>query len=129
MAGKVQRRLAAILCADVVGYSRMTAADEEGTLARLRALREDLINPKIAEHRGRLVKEMGDGILVDFASVVDAGRCAAELQNEMRSRNTVDSLPETPPLALPVILSLCSIQTATGGYGPAHLRQLPRRSP
>ena len=107
MAGKVERRLAAILCADVVGYSRMTAADEEGTLARLRALREDLIDPKIAEHRGRIVKLMGDGILVEFASVVDAGRCAAELQNEMRSRNA--DVPEDQRVVYRVGINLGDI--------------------
>jgi adenylate cyclase len=76
----VERRLAAILAADVVGYSRLMAADEQGTHARLKALRQDLIEPKIAEHRGRIVKLMGDGTLVEFASVVDSVECAAEIQ-------------------------------------------------
>jgi adenylate cyclase len=71
---RVQRRLAAILVADVAGYSRLTGADEEGTIARLRALRSELIDPAIAEHRGRIVKTAGDGILIEFASVVDAVR-------------------------------------------------------
>src|SRR5229473_2397988 len=75
------RRLAAILAADVAGYSRLIGADEQGTLNRLRAIREDVIDPKIAEHRGRLVKTTGDGILVEFSSVVDALRCATEIQN------------------------------------------------
>ena len=74
------RRLAAILAADVVGYSRLMGADEEGTLERLKALRRELVDPKIAEHRGRIVKTTGDGLLVEFASVVDAVRCAAEVQ-------------------------------------------------
>ena len=74
------RRLAAILAADVVGYSRLMGADEEGTLERFKALRRELVDPKIAEHKGRLVKATGDGLLVEFASVVDAVRCAAELQ-------------------------------------------------
>jgi len=74
------RRLAAILAADVAGYSRLIEADEEGTLARLRVLRAEILDPKIAEHRGRLVKTAGDGLLVEFASVVDALRCAAEMQ-------------------------------------------------
>ena len=77
------RRLAAILAADVAGYSRLIGVDEEGTLDRLRAMRRELIDPKIAEHRGRIVKTTGDGLLVEFGSVVDALRCAAELQREM----------------------------------------------
>jgi len=81
------RRLAAILAADVAGYSRLMGADEEGTLERLKALRRELIDPKIAEHRSRLVKTTGDGLLVEFGSVVDALRCAAEVQNEMTGRN------------------------------------------
>jgi adenylate cyclase len=84
---RVQRRLAAILAADVAGYSRLTGADEEGTLARLRALRRELIDPAIAVHRGRIVKTTGDGILIEFASVVDAVRCAVEVQRGMISRN------------------------------------------
>ena len=68
------RRLAAILAADVAGYSRLIGADEEGTLERLKALRHKLLDPKIAEHRGRIVKTTGDGLLVEFASVVDAVR-------------------------------------------------------
>jgi TolB-like protein/class 3 adenylate cyclase len=82
------RRLAAILAADVAGYSRLMGADEEGTLERLKALRRDLVDPKIAEHRGRIVKTTGDGLLVEFASVVDAVRCAVEVQQAMAERNT-----------------------------------------
>jgi TolB-like protein/class 3 adenylate cyclase/Flp pilus assembly protein TadD len=81
------RRLAAILAADVAGYSRLMGADEEGTLERLKALRRDLVDPKIAEHRGRIVKTTGDGMLVEFASVVDAVRCAVEVQQAMPERN------------------------------------------
>ena len=84
---RVDRRLAAILAADVAGYSRQMEADEEGTLAALRAIRRELGDPKIAEHRGRIVKTTGDGMLVEFASVVDAVRCAVELQREMIARN------------------------------------------
>jgi TolB-like protein/class 3 adenylate cyclase/Tfp pilus assembly protein PilF len=80
------RRLAAILAADVAGYSRLMGANEEGTLARLKAHRRELIDPKIAEHRGRIVKTTGDGMLVEFASVVDAVRCAAEIQRGMLDR-------------------------------------------
>jgi adenylate cyclase len=75
------RKLAAILAADVAGYSRLAAADEERTLARLRALRSDLFDPTIALHHGRVVKRTGDGILIEFRSVVDAVRCAIEVQN------------------------------------------------
>jgi adenylate cyclase len=82
------RRLAAILAADVAGYSRLMGVDEEGTLELLKALRAEVIDPKIAEHRGRLVKTTGDGLLVEFASVVDALRCAVEVQREMAGRST-----------------------------------------
>ena len=81
------RKIAAILVADVVGYSRLAGADEEGTLARLRALRSDLIDPATAAHHGRIVKRTGDGILIEFRSVVDAVRCAIEVQNGMVERN------------------------------------------
>jgi adenylate cyclase len=77
------RRLAAILAADVAGYSRLIGADEEGTLDRLRSIRSELIDPKITEHRGRIVKTTGDGLLVEFTSVVDALRCAAAWQAAM----------------------------------------------
>lgn len=77
------RKLAAILAADVVGYSRLASADEDRTLARLRALRSDLIDPIIAVHNGRVIKRTGDGALVEFRSVVDAVRCAVEVQNGM----------------------------------------------
>ena len=84
---RVDRRLAAVLAADVVGYSRLMGHDEEGTLNRLNAHRRELIDPKIAEHRGRIVKTTGDGLLAEFASVVDAVRCAVELQRGMAERN------------------------------------------
>ena len=94
MAGeRIERRLAAILAADVAGYSRLIGLDEEGTLAALRALRRELIDPTIAEHRGRIVKTTGDGLLVEFASVLDALRCAAAVQGEMAARNA-DTAPE-----------------------------------
>src|SRR6476646_859010 len=81
------RKLAAILVSDMVGYSRLAGADEDRTLARLRALRSDLIDPTIAVHHGRVVKRTGDGALVEFRSVVDAVRCAVEVQNGMVERN------------------------------------------
>ena len=81
------RRLAAILAADVAGYSRLMGVDEEGTHERLKALRRELLDPKIAEHHGRIVKTTGDGVLVEFASVVDAVRCAVAMQQAMPERN------------------------------------------
>ena len=82
------RRLAAVLAADVAGYSRLMGADEEGTLAAFKAVRRELGDPKIAEHNGRIVKTTGDGLLVEFQSVVDAARCAVEVQRAMGERNT-----------------------------------------
>jgi class 3 adenylate cyclase len=81
------RKLAAIFAADVVGFSRLAGADEDRILARLRALRSDLIDPTIEVHRGRVVKRTGDGVLAEFRSVVDAVRCAIEVQNSMVERN------------------------------------------
>src|SRR5271165_5750357 len=81
------RKLAAILVSDVVGYSRLAGADEERLLARLRALRSDLIDPTIAVHKGRVVKRTGDGAIVEFRSAVDAVRCAIEIQDAMVERN------------------------------------------
>ncbi len=89
---RATRRLAAILAADVVGYSRLMAADEAGTLAALKAHHKELIDPKTAEHSGRIVKLMGDGALVEFASVVDAVECAVAIQRGMGERNAV--MPE-----------------------------------
>jgi class 3 adenylate cyclase len=85
------RRLAAILAADVAGYSRLMGADEEGTHARLKAHIRELVEPKIVEHRGRIVKNTGDGLLAEFGSVVDAVRCAVEMQRGMAYRE-----PEVP---------------------------------
>src|SRR5215212_6669408 len=85
------RRLTAILAADVAGYSRLMGADEEGTHERLKVHFQQLINPKIKEHQGRVVKNTGDGLLAEFASIVDAVRCAAEVQ-----RGMIDREPEVP---------------------------------
>jgi adenylate cyclase len=85
---QVERRLAAILAADVVGYSRLMARDEAGTLGRLKTLRREVLEPGTAEYRGRIVKLMGDGMLVEFASVVDAVQCAVEIQRGMADRYT-----------------------------------------
>jgi TolB-like protein/class 3 adenylate cyclase/Tfp pilus assembly protein PilF len=89
---RVERRLAAILAADVAGYSRLMGNDEEGTLTALKSCRRELTDPKVAEHRGRIVKTTGDGLLVEFASAVDAVRCAMEIQHGMAERNAV--IPE-----------------------------------
>jgi len=85
--GRVERRLAAVLCADVAGYSRLMGVDEEGTLAALKRHRRELIDPSLATHRGRIVKTTGDGLLAEFASVVDAVRCAVDIQGGMAVRN------------------------------------------
>ena len=90
---RVERRLAAILAADVAGYSRLMGVDEEGTLAALKTCRRELIDPKIAEHRGRIVKTTGDGALVEFVSTVDAVRCALDIQRAMPACNA-DLPPE-----------------------------------
>jgi TolB-like protein/class 3 adenylate cyclase len=101
---RVERKLAAILAADIAGYSRLMGADEEGTLACLKAHRRELIDPKIAEHRGRVVKTTGDGILIEFPSVVDAVRCAIEAQRGMFERNT--QLPEDKRIEFRVGINL-----------------------
>jgi adenylate cyclase len=88
MAGqRAERRLAAILAGDVAGYSKLMGADEEGTLTRLNLHRREFLEPKIAEHRGRIVKRTGDGVLIEFASAVEATRCAVEIQRGMIGRN------------------------------------------
>ena len=93
-AERVERRLAAILAADVAGYSRLMERDEAGTLARLKTLRRDLIDPKIAEHKGRIVKTTGDGLLIEFPSVVEAVACAVAMQREMAARSDATAQDE-----------------------------------
>src|SRR3954453_17006585 len=83
----MERRLAAILSADVVGYSRLMSEDESGTLAALQVHLAELVNPAVAKHRGRIVKMMGDGMLAEFGSVVEAVECAADIQRGMTTRN------------------------------------------
>ena len=95
---RVERRLAAILAGDVAGYSRLMGADEEGTLLRLNAHRREFLEPKIADHRGRIVKRTGDGVLIEFASAVDATRCAIEIQRGMVERNA--SVPQDKRIEL-----------------------------
>ena len=114
---RVERRLAAILAADVAGYSRLVGVDEEGTLAALKAYRRELIDPKIAEHRGRIVKTTGDGALVEFASAVDAVRCAMEIQRRHgrakrchSTRSPDECRLLVPPAAVP------STATAPGAH-------------
>ena len=91
-----KRRLAAILAADMVGYSRLMAADERGTLARLNNYRQEVIDPAIARHDGRIIKTTGDGMLGEFASVVDAVECAVEVQ-KLLSRRNAELVPEHRP--------------------------------
>jgi len=95
---RVERRLTAIFAGDVAGYSRLMGADEEGTLSRLNSHRREFLEPKIAEHRGRIVKRTGDGILIEFGSAVDAARCAIEIQRGMVERNA--SIPQDKRIQL-----------------------------
>jgi len=90
---RLERRLAAMLAADVVGYARLMSADEEGTHRRLVTYRREIIDPQVRQHRGRIVKNTGDGALVEFGSVVDAVRCALEMQGRLRARNA--QLPQS----------------------------------
>jgi adenylate cyclase len=101
---RVERRLAAILCADVAGYSRLMGADEEGTLALLKSDRRELIDPLIAQHRGRIFKITGDGMLIEFASVVDAVRSAVVVQQGMADRNV--SRPEAERIRFRIGINL-----------------------
>ena len=101
------RRLAAILAADVAAYSRLMGEDEEGTLAALKAIRRELGDPKVKEHRGRIVKTTGDGLLIEFASVVDAVRCAVEVQEEMAARNA--EVPEARRIEFRIGINLGDI--------------------
>ena len=105
--GRVERRLAAILAVDVAGYSRLMGANEEGTHARLKAHLRELVDPKIAEHRGRIVKNTGDGFLAEFASVVDAVRCAVEVQRGMPERES--EVPEERRIRLRIGINLGDI--------------------
>src|SRR5437773_1982212 len=101
---RAQRRLAAILAADVVGYSRLMEKDESGTLAALKARRRDVLTPLVGQHHGRLVKVMGDGVLVEFASAVDAVECAIELQKRFAEAN--QTLPEARRIVLRIGINL-----------------------
>jgi adenylate cyclase len=112
MAPRVERKLAAILAADVVGYSRLVGADEAGTIARLKALRKEFIEPLVAEHRGRVVKLVGDGALVEFASAVDAVECAVAIQNGVAERQA--SQPEDPRITFRIGINLGDIIVEDG---------------
>jgi adenylate cyclase len=109
---RVERRLAAILCADVVGYSRLMGADEEGTLAVLKGHRRELIDPLIGQHRGRIFKTTGDGMLIEFASVVDAVRCAVVVQQGVEDRSA--NLPESERVRLRIGINLGDIMVDEG---------------
>ena len=108
---RLERRLAAILAADVVGYSRLMSADEEGTHLRLLAYRREVIAPKVREHRGRIVKHTGDGALVEFGSAVDAVRCAMEMQRVILARNA--DLPQDRRIKLRIGVNLGDIIVAS----------------
>ena len=116
---RVERRLAAILAADVAGYSRLMGADEEGVLARLKAARKSLVEPTVAAHRGRIVKTTGDGMLVEFASAVDAARCAIEVQRGLAEQNA--AVPEIRPrnaFAARCFEKLCIAMRSAVGASP-----------
>ena len=100
----VQRRLAAIMAADVVGYSRLMGQDEAGTLAALKARRKEVLEPVVARHRGRIFKVMGDGVFVEFGSAVNAVQCAVELQQGMAAANS--GLPEDRRIVLRIGVNL-----------------------
>ena len=110
--GRVDRRLAAVLAGDVAGYSRLMGADEEGTLSRLNAHRREFLEPKVAEHRGRIVKRTGDGVLIEFASAVDAARCAVEIQHGMAERNA--SVPQDKRIELRIGIHVGDIMIEDG---------------
>jgi adenylate cyclase len=127
------RKIAAILAADVVGFSRMASADEDGTLARLRALRGDLIDPTVAAHNGRVFKRTGDGALIEFRSVVDAVRCAIAVQKAMIERNA--SLPTDRRIVFRIGVHLGDVVEesdgdllATASISPRDWKVLPNRA-
>jgi hypothetical protein len=129
MAPRVERKLAAILAADVVGYSRLMQADEAGTHARLKALRQELIEPRIADHAGRIVKLTGDGALVEFSSVVEAVLAAADIQRAVTEHQA--SLPEAERIAFRIGINLGDviIDEATSTATASTSRRASRVSP
>jgi adenylate cyclase len=117
-AQQAERQMAAVVAADIAGYSRLMGADEEGTLARLRACRRELIDPGIARHRGRIVKITGDGLLIEFSSPVEAVRWAAEMQQRMIDRNA--KVPEDKRIRFRVGINLGDVIVDDGDlYGDA----------
>jgi adenylate cyclase len=121
--GRVERRLAAILAADVAGYSRLMGQDEAGTLARLRTHRRELIDPKVVEHKGRIVKITGDGLLIEFPSVVEAVTCAVAVQRGMAERNT--PVPEDQRIVFRVGINLGDIIVEADGSRPYRRQARP----
>src|SRR5947209_12665578 len=109
---RVGRRLASIFCADVAAYSRLMGSDEEGTLAALKSHRRELIDPLITQHRGRIFKTTGDGMLIEFASVVDAVRCAVVVQQGMEDRNA--NLPDSERICFRVGINLGDVMVDEG---------------
>ena len=107
-----ERKLTAVVVADVVGYSRLTAADEEGTIARLRELRSEIVDPAVARHRGRIVKTMGDGFLIEFPSVVDAVRSSLEIQQGLSGRKIGDA---SAPIRLRVGIHISDVLVEPDG--------------
>jgi class 3 adenylate cyclase len=117
------RRLAAILAADVAGYSRLIGADESGTLQALKAIRAELIDPTIAAHNGRLVKTTGDGLLVEFGSVVDALRCATEVQAGMAERNATAPAGKRVEFRIGINMGDVVVEDGDAGKGEEGSRQ------
>lgn len=117
---RVERRLTAIFAGDVAGYSRLMGLDEEGTLAALKGHRRAVVDPKIAEHRGRIVKTTGDGILVEFASVVDAVRCAVDIQRQMAERNA--QIPPERRIEFRIGLNVAIFELFSGRHEEARRR-------
>jgi hypothetical protein len=131
---RLQRRLAAILSADVVGYSRLMGIDEAGTLSRLNALKRELIDPTIAAHSGRIVKLIGDGALMEFASAVDAVTCAIEIQRQLRARAGNEADPIQFRIGINVTSSrvspvACWLVVAPSRRASFKLRELYKKSP
>ena len=123
---RVDRRLAAIWAGDIAGYSRLMGVDEEGTLRQIKAHRKELVDPKITEHRGRIVKTTGDGMLVEFVSVVDAVRCAVDIQRGMVDRNA--SIPADRRIEFRIGLNVGDIIIDGDDIFGDGVRRLPNRS-
>ena len=123
-----QRRLAAVVSADVAGYSRLMGRDESGTLATLKALRREVVDPRIAAHGGRIVKTTGDGLLVEFPSVVDAVRCVVEVQTEMFARGATTPDDRRIAFRIGINLAISLPTTATSSATASISPRVCRRS-